>query len=145
MIAQGARQRAYVVEKIRKKKFPLLFLIHRNHTRCTTKSIRSQGRQQSETKTKKGIIIKLIRYEIFKKKICHCNIIPSDLPKWVFMEQTKMVFGETKIISHWKWCSGCNGTNPIGQKCTKNLEPETLSKFRQHRFQILIKTESGSS
>ena len=30
------------------------------------------------------------------KKIRHCNIIPLDLSKWVFMEQTKMVFDETK-------------------------------------------------
>ena len=33
------------------------------------------------------------------KQIRHCNIIPSDLPKWVFLEQTEMVFGETKTIS----------------------------------------------
>ena len=85
--------------------------------------------------------------EIFKKikQIRHYNIIPSDLPKWVFLEQTKMVFGERKTISQRKRHSGCNGTVPTCQKCTKNLEPETLSKFRQHRFQILIKTESGSS
>ena len=35
------------------KNFPLLFLIRRNRTRCTKKSIRSQGRKYSETKTKK--------------------------------------------------------------------------------------------
>ena len=30
---------------------------------------------------------KLIKYERFKKKqIRHCNIIPSDLPKWVFLK-----------------------------------------------------------
>ena len=80
------------------------------------------------------------------KQIRPCDIIPSDLPKWVFLEQTETVFDETKTISQWKWCFGHNGIAPIGQKCTKNLEPETLSKFRQHRFQILIKTErSGSS
>ena len=79
------------------------------------------------------------------KKICHCNIIPSDLPKWVFLEQTETVFGEMKTISQWKRCFRCNGIAPMGHKCTENLEPETLSKFRQHRFQILIKTESGSS
>ena len=33
------------------------------------------------------------------KRIRHCNIIPLDLPKWVFLDQTKMVFGETKTIS----------------------------------------------
>ena len=71
--------------------------------------------------------------------------VSSDLPKWVFLEQTEMVFGETKTISKWKRCSGHNGIAPMGHKCTKNLEPETLSKFRQHRFQILIKTESGAS
>ena len=79
------------------------------------------------------------------KQIRHCNIIPSDLPNWLFLEQMEMVFGEMKTISPWKWSSGCNGTTPIGHKCTKNLEPETRSKFRQHRFQILIKTESRSS
>ena len=30
------------------------------------------------------------------KQIHHCNIIPSDLLKWVFLEQTEMVFSETK-------------------------------------------------
>ena len=68
------------------------------------------------------------------KKKCHCNIIPSDLSKWVFMEQTETIFDETKTISQWKRCSGCNGTTPTSQKCIKNLEPETLSKFRQHQF-----------
>ena len=79
------------------------------------------------------------------KQICHCNIIPSDLPKWVFLDQMEMVFSEMKTISQWKWCYGHNGIAPIGHKCTKTPELETLSKFRQHRFQILIKTESGSS
>ena len=75
-----------------------------------------------------------------KKQIRHCNIIPSDLLKWVFLEQTETVFGETKTISKWK-----RRIAPTGHKCTENLEPETLSKFRQHQFQILIKTESSSS
>ena len=79
------------------------------------------------------------------KKIRHCNIIPSYLPKWVFLEQTKTIFGEMKTIYQWKRCLGHNGIAPIGHKCTQNSEPETLSKFWQHRFQILIKTESGSS
>ena len=83
--------------------------------------------------------------DLKKKQIHHCNIIPLDLPKWVFLEQTETVFDETKIISQWKWCSGRIGTAPIGHKCTENLEPETLSKFHQHKFQILIKTESDSS
>ena len=85
-----------------------------------------------------------------KNQIRQCNIIPSDLPKWVFLEQTETVFGETetvfgetetvfgetKTISKWKRCSGHNGTAPIGQKCTENTKPKTLSTFRQHRFQI---------
>ena len=33
------------------------------------------------------------------KQIHHCNIIPSDLPKWVILDQTEMVFEETKTIS----------------------------------------------
>ena len=72
------------------------------------------------------------------KQIHHCNIIPSYFPKWVFLEQTETVFSEMKTISQWKWHSGRNGIVPIAQKCTENPELETLSKFRQHRFQILI-------
>ena len=41
----------------------------------------------------------MIKYERFKKKqIYHCNIIPSYFPKWVFLEQTKIVFGEMKTF-----------------------------------------------
>ena len=79
------------------------------------------------------------------KKIHHYNIIPSNFPKWVFLDQMKIVFGEMNTISHWKQRSGCNGIAPMGHKCIKNPEPETLSKFRKHRFQILIKTERSSS
>ena len=78
------------------------------------------------------------------KQIRHCNFIPSDLSKWVFLEQMETIFAETKTISKWKRHSGRNGIAPTDHKCTKNKKPETLSKFRQHRFQILIKTESGS-
>ena len=80
-----------------------------------------------------------------KKQIRHYNIIPSDLPKWVFLEQTETVFGETKTISKWKRHSGHNEIAPMGKKCIENPELETLSKFWQHRFQILIKTKSDSS
>ena len=83
--------------------------------------------------------------DLKKKQNRHCNIIPSDLPKWVFLEQMETIFGETKTISQWKQCSRRNGIAPIGHKCTKNPEPKTLLKFQQHWFQILIKTESGSS
>ena len=79
------------------------------------------------------------------KQIRLYNIIPSDLPKWVFLEQTETIFGEMKTVSKWKRHFGRNGTAPIGPKCIENIEPETLSKFWQHRFQILIKTERGSS
>ena len=79
------------------------------------------------------------------KQIRHCNIIPSNLLKWVFLDQMKMVFGETKTISRWKRCSRCNGTAPTSQKSIEYPELETLSKFRQHRFKILIKTGSSSS
>ena len=51
-----------------------------------------------------------------KKQNRHCNIIPSDLPKWVFLEQTETVFGETKTIFQWKRRSGRNGTAPTGHK-----------------------------
>ena len=71
-----------------------------------------------------------------KKQIRHCNIIPSDLPKWVFLEQKETVFSETKTISQWKQCFGCNGIAPTRHKCIEKPEPETSSKFRQHRFQI---------
>ena len=80
-----------------------------------------------------------------KKQIRHNNIIPSYLSKWVFLEQTETVFNETKTVSKWKQRSGRNGTAPTGHKCTEKPETETLLKFRQHRFQILIKTESDSS
>ena len=36
------------------------------------------------------------------KQIRHYNIIPSDLLKWVFLEQTETVFDETKNISQSK-------------------------------------------
>ena len=95
MIVQGARKRAYAAKE-------------GNSPRLKQK--RSNN--------------KLIKYERFKKKqIHHYNIIPSDLPKWVFLEQTEMVFGEMKNISQWKRCYEHNGIAPIGQKCTKNLEP----------------------
>ena len=52
------------------------------------------------------------------KQIHHCNIIRSDLSKWVFMEQTETIFDETKTLFQWKQHSECNGTTPIGHKCT---------------------------
>ena len=52
------------------------------------------------------------------KQIRYYNIIPSDLPKWVFLEQTETVFGETKTISQWKRHSGRKGIAPTGHKCT---------------------------
>ena len=75
-----------------------------------------------------------MRYLKKIKQIPHSNIIPSGLPKWVFLEQTEIVFNETKTISQWKWNSGRNETSPIGQKCIEDLEPETLSNFQQHQF-----------
>ena len=68
------------------------------------------------------------------KQIRHCNIIPSDFLKLVFLDQTKTVFDEMKTISQWKRCFRRNGIVSIGHKCTETLEPETLSKFQQHRF-----------
>ena len=47
-----------------------------------------------------------------KKQIRHCNIIPSYLPKWVFLDQLEMVFDEIKTISQWERHSGRNGTAP---------------------------------
>ena len=61
-------------------------------------------------------------------QIRHCNIIPSDLPKWVFLDQTETVFGETKTISKWKRCSGRNGIAPTGHKCIEN--PKTRNPFK---------------
>ena len=42
----------------------------------------------------------MIKYERFKKikEIRHGNIITSDFPKWVFLEQMKTIFNETKNI-----------------------------------------------
>ena len=53
-----------------------------------------------------------------KKQIRDCNIIPSDLPKWVFLEETEMVFGEMNTVFKWKWRSRRNGIAPTGQKFT---------------------------
>ena len=64
------------------------------------------------------------------KQIRPCNIIPLDLPKWVFLEQTETNFDEMKTISQWKRCSRRNGIAPIGHKCIETPEPETISKFR---------------
>ena len=33
------------------------------------------------------------------KQIRHCNIIPSYLTKWVFLDETETIFDETKTIS----------------------------------------------
>ena len=68
------------------------------------------------------------------KQIRHYNIIPSDLPKSVFLEQTKTIFDEMKNTSQWKRHFGRNRIAPISKKCTENMEPETLSNFWQHRF-----------
>ena len=35
-----------------------------------------------------------------KKKIRHCNSIPSDLPKWVFLEKTETIFGAKKLFAN---------------------------------------------
>ena len=32
------------------------------------------------------------------KQIRHCNIIPANLLKWVFLKQMEMVFSKTKTI-----------------------------------------------
>ena len=56
------------------------------------------------------------------KQICHCNIIPSDLPKWVFLDQMEMAFDEMKTISQWKQHFGFNEIDPTSHKCTENLE-----------------------
>ena len=32
------------------------------------------------------------------KQIRHCNIIPSYLSKWVFLDQTEMIFGEMETV-----------------------------------------------
>ena len=36
------------------------------------------------------------------KQIHHCNIIPLDLVKWAFQNQTETIFDETKTIYQWK-------------------------------------------
>ena len=59
--------------------------------------------------------------DLKKKQIRHCNIILSDLPKWVFLEQTKTIFDETKTISQWKWCSGRNGIVTTRKKFIENI------------------------
>ena len=53
-------------------------------------------------------------------QVRHCNIIPSDFPKWVFLEQTETVSDETKTISQWKRNYGNNGIAPIYHKYIEN-------------------------
>ena len=79
------------------------------------------------------------------KKIRHCNIIPSNLPKWVFLEQTEMVFDETKTVSNGNGAPDAMEQLPQATNARKIQNQKPLKKFRQHQFQILIKTESGSS
>ena len=50
------------------------------------------------------------------KQIHHYNIIPLDLPKWVFLEQTETIFDETKTMFQWKQHFGNNGIAPISKK-----------------------------
>ena len=70
------------------------------------------------------------------KKKRHCNIIPSDLLKSPYMEQTKTIFNQMKTIPQWIRRSRHNGTTPTSQKYTEIIELETLSKFRQQQFNI---------
>ena len=58
--------------------------------------------------------------DLKKKQIRHCNIIPSDLPKWVFLEQMETIFGEMKTISQWKQHSIRNGIGPKNKKRSNN-------------------------
>ena len=51
------------------------------------------------------------------KQIRHCNIIPSDLSKWVFLDQTETIFNEMKTISQWKRHCERNGIAPTTHKC----------------------------
>ena len=62
------------------------------------------------------------------KQIRHCNIIPSDLPKWVFLDQMETKFDETKNISQCKQHSRRNGIDLTHQKFIETPELEILSK-----------------
>ena len=85
VIAQGARKRAYVAEKTRTKTFPFCFWFAAiaQGARQRAYAVRENNSLRLKHKISNN---KLIKYERFKKKIHHCNIIPSDLPKWVFLE-----------------------------------------------------------
>ena len=82
-----------------------------------------------------------------KKQICHYNIIPSYFPKWVFLKQTKMVFGETKTVSKWKRCSRRNVIALTGHKCIENTKTRNPFKVSatpvpdldQNRKRLFIK------
>ena len=79
------------------------------------------------------------------KQISHLTLYLQICRNECFWIKRKRFFDETKSIAQWKRCFGPNGTILTAHKCTETLEPETLLKFRQHRFQILTKTESSSS
>ena len=95
MIAQGAQQRAYIAKKTRKKTFPYCFwfAVIAQGARQRAYTIREGNNLRLK---QKALRIRLIKYErfFFKKikQISHCNIIPSDLPKLVFLDQTKTIF-----------------------------------------------------
>ena len=67
MIAQGARQRAYVAEKTRKKTFPYCFWFAAIAQGARQRAYAVREGNSLRLKQKKYLIIKLIRYERFKK------------------------------------------------------------------------------
>ena len=68
------------------------------------------------------------------KQIRHCNIIPSDLPKLVFLDQTKMVFSEMKLFTNGNSTLDAMDQLLQATNVQKLQNQKTLSKFWQHQF-----------
>ena len=129
----------------KKKNFPSLFLIRRDRARCTAKSIRSQGRQQSETKTK-GSNNKLINiWEIKKNKTVTVTLYLQICRNGCFWSKRKRFSVKRKLFPNGNGAPDVMEQLPQATNAQKIQNQKPLKKFRQHRFQILIKTESGSS
>ena len=62
-----------------------------------------------------------------------------------FWSKRKWFSVKRKLFPNRNGASDAMEQLPQATNAHKIQKPETLSKFRQHRFQILIKTESGSS
>ena len=70
------------------------------------------------------------------KQIRHCNIIPSYLSKWVFLEQMGTVFGEKKLFPNG------NGTLDTMEQLPQDKNAQKI--HNQEPFQSFDNTGSRS-